>query len=493
MSDQASDINVQCGGCGASVAPGPFCRRCGRSLGHASADSPPSATAVPPPSDPGSAGSGTLRPLLISLLIAAGVLLGGGLVLLIASGRGSEETAAESEQVANPAAMFCEEQGGRVFGAEPMCELPDGKTVEAWDYYRSSTSEGATAPTTIEPDETPPTTAVPAAVAPASPAPSLEALTGEKAFHSEVSEGPCGTFAVIVEGRSPEDGRWVGPVLYEWNGAEWASAQFDPGPFPIGDREAENLPEPAGVTSGDFTGDGVIEFLVTYSAFSSYGGSYSFSSVLFPRADVLGDTYYDCLWGWSSFRSDIFDLPYPQTLRHLEFEDGTLKEGPDRAVTFDPIDEIFDLDNAIVSACSNSNGRDTGCSSEFEPSLWVINACKSGESSRDQCEGMEHPDDFQSDAPVQAGCADYYYDDELPIYVCSQGFSVEMFQDSLGLDPDGYFGPGTEVAVRDFQASVGLLATGVIDAATWAALGVTELAPFPDLNGDGVIDGSEFP
>jgi hypothetical protein len=33
----------------------------------------------------------------------------------------------------------------------------------------------------------------------------------------------------------------------------------------------------------------------------------------------------------------------------------------------------------------------------------------------------------------------------------------------------------------------------VLDAATWAALGVTADAPFPDLNGDGVIDGSELP
>jgi putative hemolysin len=39
--------------------------------------------------------------------------------------------------LANPAAVFCEEQGGTVTGPEPMCELLDGTVVDAWDYYRT--------------------------------------------------------------------------------------------------------------------------------------------------------------------------------------------------------------------------------------------------------------------------------------------------------------------------------------------------------------------
>jgi peptidoglycan hydrolase-like protein with peptidoglycan-binding domain len=38
--------------------------------------------------------------------------------------------------------------------------------------------------------------------------------------------------------------------------------------------------------------------------------------------------------------------------------------------------------------------------------------------------------------------------------------------------PDGSFGPGTKAAVMQFQTSKGLPATGVVDAATWQALGV---------------------
>lgn len=38
--------------------------------------------------------------------------------------------------LANPAAVFCEEQGGIVSGDEPMCELPNGTVVDAWEYFR---------------------------------------------------------------------------------------------------------------------------------------------------------------------------------------------------------------------------------------------------------------------------------------------------------------------------------------------------------------------
>lgn len=44
----------------------------------------------------------------------------------------------EGTGLANPAAVFCEEQGGVVSGDEPMCELPDGSVVDAWEYFREN-------------------------------------------------------------------------------------------------------------------------------------------------------------------------------------------------------------------------------------------------------------------------------------------------------------------------------------------------------------------
>lgn len=38
--------------------------------------------------------------------------------------------------LANPAAVFCEEHGGIVSGVEPMCVLPNGTLEDAWEYFR---------------------------------------------------------------------------------------------------------------------------------------------------------------------------------------------------------------------------------------------------------------------------------------------------------------------------------------------------------------------
>lgn len=48
-------------------------------------------------------------------------------------------------QLANPASVFCVEQGGTVEivdesgGQVGYCNLPDGTRVEEWEYYRSQT------------------------------------------------------------------------------------------------------------------------------------------------------------------------------------------------------------------------------------------------------------------------------------------------------------------------------------------------------------------
>lgn len=59
------------------------------------------------------------------------------------TGTGTSDTTTPAGQIANPASVFCVEQGGRVeivdeaSGQVGYCNLPDGTRVEEWEYYRS--------------------------------------------------------------------------------------------------------------------------------------------------------------------------------------------------------------------------------------------------------------------------------------------------------------------------------------------------------------------
>jgi|GEM_PF-3168026 len=45
--------------------------------------------------------------------------------------------------MANPASVFCEEQGGKLEaeGSENICVLPDGNRIEEWEFYRQNHPE----------------------------------------------------------------------------------------------------------------------------------------------------------------------------------------------------------------------------------------------------------------------------------------------------------------------------------------------------------------
>lgn len=55
------------------------------------------------------------------------------------------------------------------------------------------------------------------------------------------------------------------------------------------------------------------------------------------------------------------------------------------------------------------------------------------------------------------------------------GAPVEILQAKLGVTADGDFGPGTEKALKDFQAAHGLAADGIAGPDTFLALGLGEL------------------
>lgn len=56
-----------------------------------------------------------------------------------------------------------------------------------------------------------------------------------------------------------------------------------------------------------------------------------------------------------------------------------------------------------------------------------------------------------------------------------RGAPVKRLQEKLGIAADGVFGPGTEKALRDYQASAGLAADGIAGPDTFTAIGLGEL------------------
>jgi putative chitinase len=61
----------------------------------------------------------------------------------------------------------------------------------------------------------------------------------------------------------------------------------------------------------------------------------------------------------------------------------------------------------------------------------------------------------------------------------SKGEDVKKLQQKLGIGADGSFGPGTEKAVKDWQAKNGLKADGIIGDASWSRLFASESNPAP--------------
>ena len=94
-------------------------------------------------------------------------------------------------------------------------------------------------------------------------------------------------------------------------------------------------------------------------------------------------------------------------------------------------------------------------------------------------------------------CTEYADNVEYPLRLCDSGEAVRVAQLALRstvapeLVVDGYFGPRTEVAVREFQRSAGLTVDGLVGPRTWPAL-TANFVYGQDDDGSGVIDPWEL-
>lgn len=82
-----------------------------------------------------------------------------------------------------------------------------------------------------------------------------------------------------------------------------------------------------------------------------------------------------------------------------------------------------------------------------------------------------HIHQFQGDAVGFPGFSSTVDIDRFnPLELGISGGRVSWLQQRVGCAVDGSFGPATEMAVRAFQESHGLVVTGTMDVATFAAL-----------------------
>lgn len=97
--------------------------------------------------------------------------------------------------------------------------------------------------------------------------------------------------------------------------------------------------------------------------------------------------------------------------------------------------------------------------------------------------------------PPSTGCTRYIRDASYPLNKCDKGPAVRVAQLFLAelyapLDIDGYFGPDTQQAVRNYQGEFGLTVDGLVGPRTWRAL-TAGFTCGTDSDRSGVIDPDE--
>ncbi len=127
----------------------------------------------------------------------------------------------------------------------------------------------------------------------------------------------------------------------------------------------------------------------------------------------------------------------------------------------------------MVSALGRTNGTDTDGSGIVDPDESTLPL-----------------------SPPSTHCARYTSDATYPLDMCGKGPAVLVAQAFLwafqhNLVIDGYFGPSTADAVRNFQLFRGLEVDGLIGPRTWRAL-TSAFTCGTDTNHSGLIDPDEI-
>ena len=276
-----------------------------------------------------------------------------------------------------------------------------------------------------------------------------ELVIAENAYsYSELSILPEGTFAVMA---APK----LRLFKFDNGWTEVSAGQFQvPDSYP----EYSDLDWNITIQSALITDDSALDFVVRYDP---------------APWDVLDVPNQGRSWGTvisgqgGQWRSVDFTDPYA---------DGA---------PYNSIEYIEYVNGALIGQWFGSCGRPCG----LLVYTWVGGS--------EQLSGTEATKS-QENQLTGRNCADFSYAGVLPIRKCSEGLAVEYIQrflNELGyeLELDGYFGSGTEFAVKYFQRENSIRATGLVDLDTWKALLGGTVLPGNDLDGNGVITPEEFP
>jgi hypothetical protein len=266
------------------------------------------------------------------------------------------------------------------------------------------------------------------------PSERLEAYVDEESFvySSGLIDHSCGLVAVVGSAGANQ--------LVIWDGSEWLEVDGLAGGWP-------GTMDVIGKTRlVDLKGDGFAEVLISWDAGSTG---------MRPYSAVVSSAGSDCTWVWEPLVDSCGDQI------------------------------VYDALSVTSSGELVGSGFPRGCagrdSVRFE---WFAEINRF----------VARPE--PSSVKV---CGDYEEDRiDLPIVICSKSWAIQMAQEVLGksgfnVASDGYFGPGTQLALLRYQMRNGLHLSGVIDGYTWGSMfPVTWEDGFMDYDGDGIASPREI-